>query len=135
VSQGIARRIAIIGVGTALCVAAWAQGLPATLGEALHLAQQQYKAGATREYHRGPFMAYYGPLYAAVFNGCLRTHPLRERLVFVLALDAEGKLARVYSSQASPLMRCVEDQLARDRFPPPPVAPYFAEFRVELPPK
>jgi hypothetical protein len=131
----IAGRIGLVGAGAALCVAAWAQSLPSTLEEALQLAQQQYKTGPTREYNRGPFMAYYGPLYAGVFNGCMRTHPLRERVVFVLALDAEGKVARVYSSQASPLMRCVEDQLSRDRFPRPPVAPYFAEFRIELPPK
>jgi hypothetical protein len=30
-------------------------------------------------------------------------------------------------------MRCVEEQLARDRFPRPPVAPYFTEFRIEPP--
>jgi hypothetical protein len=130
----VALRTAIIGVGAALCAVARAQGLPSTLEEALKLADQRGKVPVTREYHHGPFMAYFGPLYIAVLNGCMRTHPLRERLVFVVALDAQGKLVRVYSNQASPFMRCVEDQLVRDRFPRPPEAPYFAEFRVELPP-
>jgi hypothetical protein len=131
----VATRYILIVAAAAMCFAARAQALPATFEEALQLAQQRNKSAPTLEYHRGPFMAYFGPRYAAVFNDCMRTHPLRERLVFVLALDAEGKLARVYSNHASPLVRCAEDQLARDRFPRPPVAPYFTEFRIEMPPK
>jgi hypothetical protein len=126
--------LSVLFVSAVVCGEALAQGLPGTFDEALKRAQEQYKnPSATREYNRGPFMGYFGPIYAAVFNGCIKTNPIREKFVFVLALDAEGKVARVYADRPTAIMRCVEEQLGRDRFPRPPVAPYFAEFRIEPP--
>jgi hypothetical protein len=131
-----------VRISAALCAgaclatgSALSQGLPATFDEALGLAQKQDKDPTMRTFERGPFMADFSPRYSPAIAGCLRANPTLERLVFVLVVDAEGRLARVYGKESSAVMRCIEQKLAGATFPRPPSAPFVLELRIDPKPK
>ncbi len=112
------------------------QHLPATLNEAMTLGNQQEIAEATRDYHRATLMPYFGNKYASVFKHCFDTisKPDDRAFTFVVAIDSNGRVLRVYRNLETNIFQCVNDKLIKDRFPKPPVAPYFLSIEMKFTP-
>lgn len=112
------------------------QHLPATLNEAMKLGDQQEIAEATRDYHRTTLMPYFGNKYASVFKHCFDTisKPDDRAFTFVVTIDSDGRVLRVYRNLETNIFQCVNDKLIKDRFPKPPVAPYFLSIEMKFTP-
>ena len=112
------------------------QRLPATLNEAMKLGDQQEAAEATRDYHRATLMPYFGNKYSSVFKRCFDTisKPDDRAFAFVVALDSDGRVLRVYRNLETNIFKCLNEKLIEDRFPKPPVAPYFLSIQMKFTP-
>jgi hypothetical protein len=112
------------------------QHLPATLTEAMTLGDQQEKGESTRDYHRATLMPYFGNKYSSIFKNCfdMVTKPDDRAFTFVAAIDSDGSVLRVYRSIETNIFHCMNDKLSKDRFPKPPVAPYFLIIDMKFTP-
>jgi len=110
--------------------------LPATLGEAKKLGDQQENADATRDYHRKTLMPYFGNKYAGIFKQCFDTiaKPDDRAFTFVAAINSDGGVVKVYRDLETNIFQCMNDKLIKDRFPKPPVAPFFLSVEMKFTP-
>jgi len=110
--------------------------LPATLNEAMKLGDQQEIGEVTRGYHRATLMPYFGNKYASIFKHCFDTisKPDDRAFTFVVAIDSDGRVLRVYRNLETNIFQCMNDKLIKDRFPKPPVAPYFLSIEMKFAP-
>jgi hypothetical protein len=101
--------------------------LPNNLNEAIALGRQQENGEATRDYHRTTLMPYFGSKYANIFKHCFEkvSKPDDRAFTFVAAIDSDGRVLRVYRDVETNIFLCMNEWLIQERFPPPPVAPYF----------
>ncbi len=108
--------------------------LPNTLGEAIALGQQHENGEATHDYHRTTLMPYFGTKYANVFKHCFDTlsKPDDHPFTFVAAIDSEGRVLRVYRDVETNIFLCMNEWLTQERFPPPPVTPYFLHIDMRF---
>ena len=108
--------------------------LPSTLNEAIALGRQQEDAEATRDYHRTTLMPYFGKKYANVFKHCFDTlsKPDDQAFTFVVAINPDGRVLRVYRNIETNIFLCMNEWLTQERFPPPPVAPYFLHIEMRF---
>ena len=81
---------------------------------------------------------YYGKVlqpffYEKVLSQCVQ-HSFEDKgaFVVVLALDADGKVIRVYESSKTRVSSCLDAQVAKIVFPKPPAAPFFAAFDMRF---
>jgi len=110
--------------------------LPATLSEAKALGDQQEKADATRDYHRTALMPYFGNKYSGIFKDCFDTisKPDDRAFTFVAAINSDGSVLRVYRDLETNIFQCMNESLTEDRFPKPPVAPFFLSVEMKFTP-
>lgn len=110
--------------------------LPSTLSEAKRLGDQQEEAEATRDYHRTALMPYFGNKYAGIFKRCFDTisKPDDRSFTFVVAINSDGSVLRVYRDLETNIFQCMHDSLIKDHFPKPPVAPYFLSIEMQFTP-
>lgn len=110
--------------------------LPVTLSEAMTLGDQQEKGDSTRDYHRATLMPYFGNKYSSIFKNCFDTvsKPDDRAFTFVVAIDSDGRVLRVYRNLETNIFQCMNDKLIKDRFPKPPVAPYFLNIEMKFTP-
>jgi len=108
--------------------------LPTSLSEAKKLGDYQEKADISRDYHSSVLMPYFGRTYADVFKRCFDTisNPDDQAFDFVVAFDADGNVLRVYRNLETNVFQCINDDLVNDRFPKPPVAPYFLSIEMKF---
>ena len=110
--------------------------LPATLSEAKELGDKQEKADATRDYHRTTLMPYFGNKYAGIFKHCFDTisKPDDRAFTVVAAINSDGSVLRVYRDLETNIFHCMNNNLIKDRFPKPPVAPFFLSIEMKFTP-
>ncbi len=111
-----------------------ARKLPNTLNEAIALGQQHEKGEATRDYHLATLMPYFGSKYANIFKHCFDkvSKPDDRAFTFVAAIDSDGGVLRVYRDVETNIFLCMNEWLIQERFPPPPVAPYFLHIDMRF---
>ena len=110
--------------------------LPATLGEAKTLGDQQEKADASRNYHSTTLIPYFGNKYAGIFERCFDTisNPDNRLFTFVAAINSDGTVLRVYRDLETNIFQCMNNVLIKDHFPKPPVVPYFLSVEMKFTP-
>jgi hypothetical protein len=89
---------------------------------------------ATRDYHRATLVPYFGKKYANIFRQCFDTVPKPDdrAFTFVIALDSEGRVLRVYRNLETNIFLCMNDRLVQERFPKPPISPYFLHIDMKF---
>ncbi len=114
---------------------AFAEELPGSIEEAERLADRRPTDQAMVAYNRNVFMPYWSDKYSHIINRCLRTLPSPDKryLSIVVVLNRSGRVIKVYRNADSNVFLCMNEYLSNDTFPAPPVAPYFAHFKIPFP--
>jgi len=110
--------------------------LPSTLEEAKKIGDEHEHGEETRNYHLSTLMPYFGNKYAGIIKNCFDTITIPDTspFTFVVAIDAHGKVLRIYQDIETNIFRCMHASLINDNFPKPPVAPYFMSIDMEFTP-
>ncbi len=103
------------------------QSLADSYVEAQELGRRDEKDPLTIEYHRSTLLPLFSARYRAHLRDCQAALPQPDQtpFSFVAALDAEGKVLRLWSDRSAPVYSCLRGRLLFDRFPPPPRAPFY----------
>jgi hypothetical protein len=117
-----------------LTVSSRAGELPRSFEQAAVLGDAQEKQPTAREYVRDKLMPYYQEKYSGIFQSCLTTHPRnRSPFSFVVAIGKDGRVLRVYIDHETEIFACVRQSLREDKFPDPPLAPYYMHVSMSFP--
>ena len=95
--------------------------------EAQELGRRDEKDPLTVDYHRTALLPQFSASYRAHLRECQATLPQPDQtpFSFVAALDAEGKVMKLWSDRSPPVYACLRGRLLFDRFTPPPRAPFY----------
>lgn len=112
------------------------QRLPDSLEEATKLASEQEGSKATSDYFTNSLLPYYANKYQGILNQCFATTPAPDShpFSFVVAINANGTVLRVYRDIETNIFKCINSKLATEHFPKPPVAPYFLHIEMTFAP-
>ena len=110
--------------------------LPQSFEEAIASAKQDKNAQVNREYHSKVFMPFFDTKYITVINQCIARVAGTDKRAFsfVVALDKDGKVVRVYRDVETAVFLCLNRVLSKETFPRPPMAPYLAQFVIPAAP-
>ena len=100
--------------------------------QAVALAEAQDKDRKTRIYADNDLKDYYKQKYSSVFVSCLKStdHAGTSPFSFVAVIGADGRVLRFYTDHETNSFACVRQTLQKDKFPLPPVSPYY--MRVSM---
>ena len=95
--------------------------------DAQELGRRDEKDPATVEYHQSVLLPQFSARYRAHLRDCQAALPQPDQtpFSFVAAIDAEGKVIKLWSDRSPPVYSCVRGRLLFDRFAPPPRAPFY----------
>ena len=95
--------------------------------EAQELGRRDEKDPVTVDYHRATLLPQFSASYRAHLRDCqaLQPQPDQTPFSFVAALDAEGKVLKLWSDRSPPVYACLRGRLLFDRFAQPPRAPFY----------
>jgi hypothetical protein len=115
--------LAVLGISPS----AHTQSLADSYVEAQELGRRDEQDPLTLEYHRSVLLPQFTARYRAHLRDCQAAQPQPDQtpFSFVAALDAEGKVLRLWSDRSPPVYACVRGRLLFDRFAPPPRAPFY----------
>jgi hypothetical protein len=118
-----------------MTVSSRAGELPSSFEQAVALEKAQDKQPAARGYHRDKLMPYYEEKYGPIFQSCLASTHQRDMspISFVVAIGKDGRVLRVYMDHETKISACVQQTLQRDKFPAPPLAPYYMHVSMSFP--
>lgn len=90
-------------------------------------ADRQEKAELTSGYFNNTLLPDYAQRYGPVLKSCFATvvKPDSSPFSFVAALDADGRVTRLYRNGDTNISRCLLSTLEKDSFPAPPETPYY----------
>ena len=119
----------------AAVTAAAAQSLLAdSYVEAQELGRRDETDPMTVDYHRNVLLPAFSARYRAHLRECQATLPQPDQtpFSFVAALDADGKVLRLWSDRSPPVYSCVRGRLLFERFAPPPRAPFYLYIHMRF---
>ena len=95
--------------------------------DAQELGRRDEKDPVTVEYHQSVLLPQFSARYRAHLRDCQAALPQPDQtpFSFVAAIDAEGKVTKLWSDRSPPVYSCVRGRLLFDRFAPPPRAPFY----------
>ena len=95
--------------------------------EAQELGRRDEKDPVTVDYHRTTLLPQFSASYRAHLRECQAALPQPDQtpFSFVAALDADGKVQKLWSDRSPPVFACLRGRLLFDRFTPPPRAPFY----------
>ncbi len=102
--------------------------------EAQELGRRDEKDPLTAEYHRNALLPQFSESYRAHLRECQAALPQPDQtpFSFVAAIDAEGKVLKLWSDRSPPVYACVRGRLLFDRFAPPPRAPFYLYIHMRF---
>ncbi|MGQ0587812.1 MAG: hypothetical protein ACT4PK_11535, partial [Gammaproteobacteria bacterium] len=108
--------------------------LPETLEAAAKIGDAQENGENTRPYFRNQLMPVFGQGTATALPQCFKKldKPDASPLHFVVAIDARGRVQKVYRDKATNVFECLNESLQKAQFPPPPEAPYFLNMKLKF---
>jgi hypothetical protein len=117
-----------------LASSALAGDLATSFKQAVVLAETEDRDRTTRIYSEIDLRDYYQQKYMPVFQSCLKStdHPDMSTFSFVAAIGSDGHVLRLYVDQETNIYRCVQKTLERDKFPQPPVSPYYMHMTMNF---
>jgi len=79
-------------------------------------------------------MPYYRQKYSPIFQSCLAStnHPDTLPFDFIVAIGADGRVLRLYTDHETNIFVCVRETLQKDKFPRPPVSPYYMHISMSF---
>jgi hypothetical protein len=118
-----------------MTVSSRAGELPSSFEQAAALADSQEKQPAARGYVQDKLMPYYQEKYGPIFQSCLASAARRDvsPFSFVVAIGRDGRVLRVYIDHESKIFACLRQTLQQDKFPAPPLAPYYMHISMSFP--
>ena len=108
--------------------------LATSFKQAAALADAQDKDRATRIYAAIDLKDYYQRKYGPVFQSCLKTteHADTSPFSFIVAIGKDGRVLRLYTDHENSIFACVRPTLQKDKFPNPPVSPYYMHIEMSF---
>ena len=102
--------------------------------EAQELGRRDEKDPLTAEYHPSALLPQFSASYRAHLRECQAALPQPDQtpFSFVAAIDAEGKVLKLWSDRSPPVYACVRGRLLFDRFAPPPRAPFYLYIHMRF---
>ena len=102
--------------------------------EAQELGRRDEKDPVTANYHQTELLPQFSARYRAYLRECQAALPQPDQtpFSFVAAIDAEGKVLRLWSDRSPPVYSCVRGRLLFDQFPPPPRAPFYLYIHMRF---
>jgi len=127
-------RVLIIFIAVLVAIPTIGEELVNSFVEAVARGEAMEKAPATREYFSTTLMPYFGKMYSQVLQSCFSSVPSPDNspFEFVAAIGADGKTLRVYRDHETNIFRCLNDSLAKETFPAPPVVPYYLHIAMKF---
>jgi hypothetical protein len=128
------RTVRAIGIICLLTIPGMAGDLVTSFKEAAALGDAQEKAPATRDYFERNLLPYYQQKYGPVLQSCFAstTQPDSAPFAFVAAIGADGRVMRMYADHETNIFGCVRQTLDKDKFPKPPVFPYYLHIDMQF---
>jgi hypothetical protein len=119
---------------TFVSVPAVAEDLVTSFEEAAARGEALEKAPATKEYFSKILMPYFGQRYSKVLQSCFATvtNPDNASFSFVAAFGSDGRTMRIYRDRETNIFHCLNDSLAKETFPAPPVVPYYLHIAMKF---
>lgn len=111
-----------------------ARDLASSFKEAAALGDAQEKDRATQAYLHLDLKPYYQDKYSPVFQSCLAStsHADTSTFSFVVAIGKDGRVLRLYVDNETNIYACVRQTLERDKFPAPPISPYYIHISMSF---
>lgn len=108
--------------------------LASSFKEAAGLGDAQEKDRGTQAYLHLDLMPYYQHKYSPVFQSCLGSteHADTSPFSFVVAIGKDGRVLRLYVDHETNIYACLRHTLEQDKFPAPPVSPYYMHITMSL---
>ena len=102
--------------------------------EAQELGRRDEKDPLTADYHRTVLLPQFSAAYRAHLRECQASLPQPDQtpFSFVVAIDGEGKVLKLWSDRSPPVYACVRGRLLFERFPPPPRAPFYLYIHMRF---
>jgi hypothetical protein len=102
--------------------------------EAQELGRRDETDPITVDYHRQVLLPAFSARYRVHLRECQATLPQPDQtpFSFVAALDADGKVLRLWSDRSPPVYSCVRGRLLFERFAPPPRAPFYLYIHMRF---
>lgn len=110
-----------------LMTSGMASDLAGSFKEAAALAEERGKDRATRIYSAIDLHDYYEPKYGPIFDSCVRStdHSDISSFEFIVAIGKDGRVLQIWVDHETKIFACVRLTLQQDKFPAPPIAPYY----------
>jgi len=108
--------------------------LASSFKEAAVLGDAQEKDRGTQAYLHLDLMPYYQHKYSPVFQSCLASNEGADTspFSFVVAIGKNGRVLRLYVDHETRIYACVRNTLEQDKFPTPPVSPYYMHVSMSF---
>jgi hypothetical protein len=108
--------------------------LASSFKQAAALAEAQDKDRKTRAYDLLDLMPYYQQKYQPVFVSCLKSTEDADTssFSFVAAIGKDGRVLQLYIDHETNIFACVRQTLKKDKFPRPPVSPYYMQVSMSF---
>ena len=117
-----------------LTISTRAGELASSFKEACVLAEAQQEERSEQAYIHLDLMPYYQKKYSPVFQSCLGSteHADTSPFSFVVAIGKDGRVLRLYVDHETNIYACLRHTLEQDKFPAPPVSPYYMHITMSL---
>jgi hypothetical protein len=127
------RKIRLAIIVLACIASSAASDLPASFQQAVDLAKTQQNLPGVKEYSRDRLRPYWQRKMDTIFQACYKTvdHPDPSGFAFVAAIDADGRVLRVYANHETNLGQCVLIAVKAEQFPAPPESPYYFQVNMQ----
>jgi hypothetical protein len=108
--------------------------LASSFKQAAVLGDAQEKDRGTQAYLHLDLMPYYQHKYSPVYQSCLASteHADTSPFSFVVAIGKDGRVLRLYVDHETNIYACVRHTLEQDKFPAPPVSPYYMHISMSF---
>lgn len=110
--------------------------LPETFEKAVTIGKMHENGRETRVYHSKTLIPFFGPKLASVLKSCFdqSSKPDARPFGFVTAIGSDGKVLRIYKNTETAIFSCVKQHIREERFPKPPISPYFMHIEMNFAP-
>jgi len=128
------KKLYAIALISLLATTGRASDLANSFKQAAALGDAQDKDRRTQAYLHLDLMPYYQHKYSPVFQSCLKSTENRDTspFSFVAAIGKDGYVLRLYVDHETNICACVRQTLQQDRFPAPPVSPYYMHISMSF---
>lgn len=110
---------------------------PVSLKAAVDLARKYDGNKDVQKYRHETYYPYFGPRAGRAIDTCLMTvkEPSFDPFVFILTINATGKIEHIDLNHVSNVSVCVTKKLSLETLPPPPVTPFAERMDIKIRPK